>query len=106
MIEMIDNAWDINPLEQTGDDEARGIKPCDYPNCEGCEKYILNQDGAFCTVPIVVSKQMYHLMTAELKLVREQIGGIEEVLTAMLVAPTEAESVSYGLPDDEEGLNE
>ena len=105
MIEMIDFSW-VNPLEQTGDDEAQGIKPCDYPNCEECDKYILNKDGAFCTVPIVVSKQMYHLMTAEQKLVREQVRGIEEVLTMMLATPTEAKPISYGLPDEEGGFND
>lgn len=106
MIEMVDCAW-VNPLEQTGDDEAVGIKPCGYPDCEECDKYVLNKDGAFCTVPIVVSKQMYHLASAELRRLQNQISEIEQVLTSMLfLQPEETEetvenNVSYGLPDDE-----
>ena len=95
MIEM------IRPLERVEDDNARGIKPCDYPNCEVCEKYVANADGAFCTVPIVVSKQMYHLMTAEIRVLRGQISDVEHLLTQALLIPTEAKSVCYGLPDEE-----
>lgn len=100
MIEMTDCAWN-KPLEQVGDDEARGIKPCIYPNCEECEEYVKNEDGAFCTVPIVVSKQMYHLMNAEILRIRGQIYDVEHLLTTMLLTPTEAKEVRYGLPDEE-----
>ena len=95
MIEM------IKPRERVDDDEARAINPCDYPNCEECDKYVTNSYGAFCTVPIVVSKQMYHLMTAEIRLIRGQISDVEHLLTTMLITPTEANSVTYGLPDEE-----
>lgn len=45
----------ITPLEQLSESKAKPATGCIYPNCEECDKY----HGHYCTVPIVVSKQMW-----------------------------------------------
>jgi len=44
----------ITPLEQLAESKAKPATECIYPKCEECDKY----HGRYCTVPVVVSKQM------------------------------------------------
>ena len=44
-------------LEYMGDETAKPIGECAYPNCEECDKY----HGHYCTVPMVISKEIWHL---------------------------------------------
>ena len=44
----------ITPLEQLAESRAKPMEECQYPKCEECDKY----HGHYCTVPVVVSKQM------------------------------------------------
>ena len=48
----------IDALEQTAEDRARRFEECAYPRCEDCDKY----HGRYCTVPIVVNKQMWLIL--------------------------------------------
>lgn len=47
-------------LERVSQSRATPKSECGYPECENCDKY----HAHYCTVPIVVSKQM-HLITEE-----------------------------------------
>ena len=51
---------------------AKPMTECGYPRCEECDKYT----GGYCTVPMVVSKQIY-LNTAE------RIVQLEETVSAL-----------------------
>ena len=42
-------------LERINANKARPISECIYPKCEECDKY----HGHYCTVPMVVSKQIW-----------------------------------------------
>ena len=57
---------------------AKPISECVYPKCEDCDKY----HGHYCTVPMVVSKQIY-------RETMERIGKIEKTLI-------ELENLVYG----------
>lgn len=53
----------------TGNATAQPMRECPYPNCELCYLYI----GHYCTVPMVVSKQIY-------RETMERIGKIEKTI--------------------------
>lgn len=42
-------------LESVSADKAKPVTECMYPECEDCDHY----HGHYCTVPIVLTKQMY-----------------------------------------------
>ena len=56
-------------LERTDLNRAKPTSECIYPKCEECDKY----HGHYCTVPMVVSKQIY-------RETMERIGKIEKTL--------------------------
>ena len=51
---------------------AKPISECIYPKCEDCDKY----HGHYCTVPMVVSKQIY-------RETMERIGKLEKTLAEL-----------------------
>ena len=59
-------------LERKTERAAKPISECVYPKCEDCDKY----HGHYCTVPMVVSKQIY-------RETMERIGKIEKTLTEL-----------------------
>lgn len=56
-------------LERKTERTAKPISECVYPKCEDCDKY----HGHYCTVPMVVSKQIY-------RETMERIGKIEKTI--------------------------
>lgn len=56
----------------TGNATAQPMRECPYPKCELCYLYI----GNYCTVPMVVSKQIY-------RETMERIGKIEKTLAEL-----------------------
>ena len=64
-------------LEQTGEGRARPIKDCLYPACEECDNY----HGHYCTVPIVVSKQIYRLFEEKMRSMENSIMWLEKAVT-------------------------
>lgn len=65
-------------LEHKTERTAKPISECVYPKCEDCDKY----HGHYCTVPMVVSKQIY-------RETMERIGKLEKTLA-------ELENLVYG----------
>ena len=62
----------------TGNATARPMRDCLYPKCEECDNY----HGHYCTVPMVVSKQIY-------RETMERIGKIEKTLAELEKTVTE-----------------
>lgn len=56
-------------LERIDLNRAKPVSECVYPKCEDCDKY----HGHYCTVPMVVSKQIY-------RETMERIGKIEKTI--------------------------
>ena len=79
-------------LERVSQSRANPIEDCGYPKCEECDKY----HGHYCTVPIVVSKQIY-LAT------EERLRKIENDLTelAIMVKDEIVGSKQHAYPDRE-----
>lgn len=59
-------------LERKTERTAKPISECVYPKCEECDKY----HGHYCTVPMVVSKQIY-------RETMERIGKLEKTLAEL-----------------------
>ena len=51
---------DLRMLERVSQFKAKPIEECGYPCCEECSDYV----GGYCTIPMVVTKQLY-LLTAD-----------------------------------------
>lgn len=64
-------------LEGAGEARATTIKECLYPKCEECDKY----HGQYCTVPMVVSKQIYLLLAEKIASMEKMITELEKLVT-------------------------
>lgn len=60
--------------------EAHPSRECRYPRCEECGSYTAWQGERYCTVPMVVSKQLW-LMTADtLRRIDKNLAELENVV--------------------------
>ena len=57
----------INPLEKVTDSTAVPTDECGYPNCERCTHYVGYRGDKYCTVPMVVNKQIWHITASKLR---------------------------------------
>lgn len=64
-------------LERTDLNRAKPVKDCIYPKCEGCEHY----HGNYCTVPMVVSKQMWLIVGDLYKKLMKRVDTLENLVT-------------------------
>lgn len=72
------------PLEQierantcmTGNATAQPIKWCIYPKCEECHEYV----DEYCTVPMVITKQIYHYFTDEIVRMDKDIAELKNLV--------------------------
>lgn len=72
---------DIKPLERVTDNTAKPTTECCYPKCEECRDYISYQGANYCTVPMVITKQVYRITAERLRDMEERITELEEVVT-------------------------
>lgn len=63
-------------LEQTNLNRAKPISECAYPKCEECDKY----HGHYCTVPMVVSKQIWRITEQRLNKLEGIVAYLDEVI--------------------------
>ena len=56
-------------LERVNANKAKPISACPYPNCEECFNYCYH----YCTVPIVVNKQMWKMMEETIQKLQHEI---------------------------------
>lgn len=64
-------------LERASERKAKPISECLYPKCEECDAY----HAHYCTVPMVVSKQIYLHTAEKLAIMDRKISEIENLLT-------------------------
>ena len=76
---------DLKPLERTSENTATPIKECIYPRCEECDKY----HGRYCTVPMVISKQIYRLMQEKIGSMEQRLDWIEKAVTDEILGERE-----------------
>lgn len=74
-------------LERVSQSKAKPMSGCIYPECEECDKY----HGHYCTVPMVVSKQMWKNLDGLLGMHHMQIENLKYEM-ARLVAFVERTS--------------
>lgn len=75
----------LSALEQKGSGTARPIADCPYPNCEECDNY----HGHYCTVPMVVSKQIYRLTAEKLEQLEKRLTEVETLVTDEILGEKE-----------------
>lgn len=64
-------------LERTDLHRAKPVSECVYPKCEDCDKY----HGHYCTVPMVVSKEIYLLTEKKLQSLEARLNDLENLVT-------------------------
>ena len=64
-------------LERVDAKRARPVTDCPYPECEKCENY----RGNYCTVPMVVSKQIWRLTEALIVQMENRLTELENLVT-------------------------
>lgn len=68
-------------LERINANTAKPAEECMYPECEKCDKY----HGHYCTVPMVVSKQIWRMTEERLWYLNNRLDTIEELVTAKIL---------------------
>lgn len=63
-------------LERVSLDAAAPAEDCAYPRCEECDKY----HGHWCTVPMVVSKQILRLTADKLAVMENRLSELEKLV--------------------------
>lgn len=76
---MIDkyNEVGISALERTGNGTAKPAEECAYPCCEDC----INYHGHYCTVPMVVSKQIWLTTESLIARMEKRLTELETLVT-------------------------
>ena len=64
-------------LERTDLNRAKPVSECVYPKCEDCDKY----HAHYCTVPMVVSKQMWLILGDLYKKLMKRVDTLENLVT-------------------------
>ena len=77
-------------LELTSKDKAIPATDCRYPDCEECAEY----RGRYCTVPMVVSKQIWHLTEALIVSMEKRLTELERLVTDEIIGSKERRSMS------------
>ena len=97
---------ETKPLERVDMDRAIPAKGCKYPKCEECRDY----RNGYCTVPIVVTKQMWLMSDDRERELRREISDLKEMVTDIVLgSKNEAETGNYsvegGIPIDHTGYH-
>lgn len=64
-------------LERKSESKAKPVSECVYPKCEECDKY----HGHYCTVPMVISKQIWRITEQRLNKLEGIVAYLDEVIT-------------------------
>lgn len=88
---------ETKPLERVDMDRAIPAKGCKYPKCEECRDY----RNGYCTVPIVVTKQMWLMKGDTTDALIKDVSELREmVYDEILGKKSEAETGNYSVEDD------
>jgi hypothetical protein len=72
-------------LEKISDRTARPMEKCIYPRCEECDEY----HGHYCTVPMVISKQIYLFIGEEIMRLGDKLTELENLVTDEILGSRE-----------------
>ena len=64
-------------LERVSQNKAKPMSGCIYPRCEECDKY----HGHYCTVPMVVSKQIWLTTESLIARMEKRLTELETLVT-------------------------
>ena len=67
----------METLERVSEKKAKPISECVYPRCEDCDKY----HGHYCTVPMVVSKQVWLTTESLITRMENRLTELETLVT-------------------------
>lgn len=67
----------METLERVNEKKAKPISGCVYPRCEDCDKY----HGHYCTVPMVVSKQIWLTTESLITRMEKRLTELETLVT-------------------------
>ena len=81
-------------LERINASKARPAKECAYPYCENCDNY----HGHYCTVPMVVSKQIWRLTEDLIVRMEKRLTELESLVTDEILRSKEVRKMA--LHDD------
>lgn len=91
----------IKPLERVTDDTARPTSECCYPRCEKCKDYVSYQGANYCTVPMVINKQVWHLTADVIADMSREIDELKEmVIDHILDEKSRYERGNYSVGDE------
>ena len=68
-------------LERADLNRAKPVSECVYPRCEDCDKY----HGHYCTVPMVVSKQIYRQTAERIARIEKSLIELENLVTEQIL---------------------
>lgn len=74
-----------NALEWVSADRAKLTEKCGYPNCEDCICYVASS----CTVPMVVSKQIWRMTEDLITSMRRRLTDLETLVTDEIIGSKE-----------------
>ena len=79
-------------LERINESKARPAGKCIYPKCEECEKY----HGHYCTVPMVVSKQIWLTTESLIARMENRLAKLETLVTDEIIGSKERRIILRG----------
>lgn len=78
-------------LERKSENKASPISECVYPKCENCDKY----HGHYCTVPMVVSKQIYRETMERIGKMEKTLIELENLVTEEIIGSKDAIRIDH-----------
>lgn len=90
-------------MAMTGNATAKPIEECKYPLCEECVHY----RGHYCTVPIVISKQIFLLTDEKLRSLEKRLTELENIVTDVILGSQTRDGITLhpATKEQEEALN-
>ena len=67
----------VETLERINASKAKPMTKCLYPRCEDCDRY----HGHYCTVPMVISKQVWQETAGRIFLLEKRLDELENLVT-------------------------
>lgn len=68
---------DLKPLERVTDNTANPTTECLYPQCEKCSRYIGLGGVYYCTVPMVVNKQIWLVTASKIRMLERCLAELQ-----------------------------
>lgn len=94
---------DLKPLERVTDNTARPTSECCFPKCEECSNYVRFRASSYCSVPMVINKQVWTMTTNAIAELRKRVDTLENDLVTLALTAF-SEPSKQGKDSDEREL--